>query len=327
MAVGTKGRERQIRTSIEHARQVLAGVRAADAGDQGATPHDLVWTRTQLDVEELAEWYLATELTPEQEEEWMVLFAEIGDAMPAIRRLGLGEFQWPEGHPPLPETGGYRPKVGRDRSMDRGSDTRAEAREATGEPLTEQRPIWPSRGDLDRWKTMPPTERFKDAAYQRYAQSFRTRDSLSRAGKEGYKATVAKYGKDFLHDRAAEKRREREEPRSRAERRMVRMLEEIGEREDRSEYGGARGTYLREHKLAPSRHADFAWPDRQKAIDVWGGVHTRQFFVRQERVQQANQRQIDRARAAGWKLMIVTDEQLRRDNWDETRERVRRFLA
>ncbi len=170
-------------------------------------------------------------------------------------------------------------------------------------------------------------ERFQDPAYQRYAQSFRSHESLSRAGKEGYKATVAKYGKEFLHDRAADKRREQEEPRSRAERRMVRLLEEIGEREDRTDYGGQLGTYLREHKLASSRHADFAWPDKQKAIDVWGGVHTRQFFVQQDRVQQANQRQIDRARAAGWELMIVRDEELGRERWDETRERVRRYLV
>ena len=105
------------------------------------------------------------------------------------------------------------------------------------------------------------------------------------------------------------------------------MLGEIGQREDRSEYGGAEGAYLREHKLAPSRHADFAWPEQRKAIEVWGGVHTRQFFVSQERVREANQRQIDRAKAAGWQLMIVTDEELTRDRWDETRDRVRRFLA
>jgi hypothetical protein len=152
-------------------------------------------------------------------------------------------------------------------------------------------------------------------------------DINSAADQEDYKATLAKYGKEYLHDRMADKRREREEPRSRAERRMVRMLEELGQREDRSEYGGARGTFFREHKLAPSRHADFAWPERHKAIEVWGSVHTQQFFVSQERVREANQRQMDRAKAAGWQLMIVMDEELTRDRWDETRERVRRFLA
>ncbi len=89
---------------------------------------------------------------------------------------------------------------------------------------------------------MSPGERFRDTAYQRYAQSFRSRESLSKAGKAGYKATLARYGKEFVHDRAADTRREREEPRSRSERRMARLLEELGEREDRSEYGGTRGT-------------------------------------------------------------------------------------
>ncbi len=49
--------------------------------------------------------------------------------------------------------------------------------------------------------------------------------------------------------------------------------------------------------------------------------------MRQERVLEANTRQIERANAAGWELMIVTDEDLQRDNWDETRERVRGFLG
>ncbi len=207
--------------------------------------------------------------------------------------------------------------------MDRGDD----AREQRQETVTDERPIRPSKEDVDRWAGMSSRDRLQDSSYQRWAQSFRSRESLSRSGKEGYRATLAKYGKEYLHDRMADKRRELEEPRSRAERRMARLLEEIGEREDRSDYSGTAGTYLREHKLAPSRHADFAWPEQHKAMEVWGGVHTRQFFVSQERVQQGNEQQIERARAAGWQLMIVTDEELGRDRWEETRERVRWFLA
>jgi len=60
---------------------------------------------------------------------------------------------------------------------------------------------------------------------------------------------------------------------------------------------------------------------------VWGGVHTRQFFVSQERVREANERQIERAKVAGWEVMILRDEELARDRWEETRERVRQFLA
>jgi hypothetical protein len=60
---------------------------------------------------------------------------------------------------------------------------------------------------------------------------------------------------------------------------------------------------------------------------VWGGDHTQDHFVRQERVREANQKQIDRAKAAGWQLMIGTDEELRSESWDETLDRVRRYVT
>ncbi len=174
---------------------------------------------------------------------------------------------------------------------------------------------------------MPPKERFHDPGFQRYAQSFRSRENLSAAGKEGYSVTVSRYGKEYLHDRMADKRREPELPRSVSERQLMRMLAELGQQPDRTDQGGTSGDYYREHKLAPSRHADFAWPEQYKAIEAWGGIHTADHFVRQERVREANLRQIERAKAAGREVMIVTDEDLRRDNWDQTRERVRRFLT
>jgi len=211
--------------------------------------------------------------------------------------------------------------------LDRGDDERQERQEPERAAVTEQRPIQPTKEDLDRWAAMPPRERFHDPGFQRYAQSFRSRESLSEAGKVGYSVTVGRYGKEFLHDRMADKRREPELPRSVSERRLMRMLEELGQRQDRAQYGGESGDYHREHKLAPSRHADFAWPEQRKAIEVWGGVHTDDHFVRQERVREANTRQIERAKAAGWEVMIVTDEDLRRDNWEQTRERVRGFLG
>ncbi len=166
----------------------------------------------------------------------------------------------------------------------------------------------------------------QDASYQRWAQSFRSHESLSKAGKKGYQTTVRLYGKEFMYDRAADKRREQELPASRTERRVMRMLDELGERQDRSEHGGSGGTYHRELKLAPLRHADFAWPDKGKAIEAWGGVHTARFFVEQEKVREENQRQIDKAQAAGWEVMILRDEDLKLDRWEETRERVRCFL-
>ncbi len=208
--------------------------------------------------------------------------------------------------------------------MDRGDDARQERQERAA--ATEQWPILPDRNDLERWNKLPAGERFKDSDYQRWAQSFRSRESLSEAGKKGYETTVRRYGKEFMYDRAADKRREPELPKSQTERHVMRMLDELGERQDRTEHGGPVGTYHREHKLAPLRHADFAWPEKNKAIEAWGGVHTDRFFVEQEKVQEENRRQIERAQAAGWEVMILRDEDLTQDRWEETRERVRRFL-
>jgi len=198
---------------------------------------------------------------------------------------------------------------------------------AARQPTSEPRQLHPTKEDLDRWAALPPKDRFHDPGFQRYAQSFRTRESLSAAGKAGYSVTVGRYGKEFLHDRMADRRREQDPPRSLTERKLISLFEELGEQEDRSEYGGQSGTFHREHKLAVSRHADFAWPEKHKAIEAWGGVHTAKYFVEQETVREANQKQIERAKAAGWEVMIVTDEDLRPGNWDETRERVQRFLA
>ena len=211
--------------------------------------------------------------------------------------------------------------------MDRGDDERQERHEPERAGITEQRPILPDRGDLERWNKLPATERFQQPDYQRWAQSFRSRESLSEAGRKGYETTVRRYGKEFMYDRAADKRREPELPKSRTEREVLRMLEELGLKQDRSDHGGQAGDYRREHKLAPMRHADFAWPEQSKAIEAWGGVHTARFFVEQERVREENRRQVERAQAAGWEVMILRDEDLAPDRWEETRERVRRFLG
>ncbi len=56
-------------------------------------------------------------------------------------------------------------------------------------------------------------------------------------------------------------------------------------------------------------------------------MHTARFFTDQEKVREENQRQVERAQAAGWEVMIVRDEDLTDHRWEETRERVRRFLA
>ncbi len=211
--------------------------------------------------------------------------------------------------------------------MDRGDDERGERPEPERTAATEQRPILPDRGDLERWNKLSAEERFQQPDYQRWAQSFRSRESLSEAGKKGYETTVRRYGEEFVYDRAADKRREQDPPRSETERKVMRMLSELGHRPDRTDQGGSPGDYFREHKLAPKRHADFAWPERNKAIEAWGGIHTARYPTGEEVIREQNARQVERAQAAGYELMILRDEDLTSERWEETRERVRRFLG
>ncbi len=44
-------------------------------------------------------------------------------------------------------------------------------------------------------------------------------------------------------------------------------------------------------------------------------------------IREQNARQVERAQRAGYELMILRDEDLTRDWWEQTRERVRRFLG
>ncbi len=47
----------------------------------------------------------------------------------------------------------------------------------------------------------------------------------------------------------------------------------------------------------------------------------------EEVIREQNARQVERAQRAGYELMILRDEDLTADRWEETRERVRRFLG
>ncbi len=174
---------------------------------------------------------------------------------------------------------------------------------------------------------MPPKERFQDPGFQRYAQSCRSRESLSEAGKKGYETTVRRYGKEFMYDRAADKRQDQDPPKSVTEQKVMRLLSELGQRPDRTDQGDAPGGYYREHKLGPKRHADFAWPEQHKAIEAWGGIHTARYPTGEEVIREQNARQVERAQKAGYELMILRDEDLTLERWQETRERVRRFLG
>jgi len=176
-----------------------------------------------------------------------------------------------------------------------------------------QRPQWITTEERARFKALGPA-RFQDKGYQRYVQSFRTGASLSESGKRGWAATVAKYGDEFAHDRAADKRRAKP---SGDERRMMLMLRHLDAPEARREY-----------KVAPRTHVDFAWPEpaRRQVIEVYGGVHFGPYFDPCGERAAYDRAREERIKALGWEVLVVTHEDLRRENLDKTVDLVRQFL-
>jgi len=176
-----------------------------------------------------------------------------------------------------------------------------------------QRPQWITAEERTRFKALGAA-RFQDPAYQRYVQSFRTHASLSESGKQGWAATVAKYGDEFTHDRAADTRRARP---SGDERRLLLLLRHLDAPAARREY-----------KVAPRTHVDVAWPEpaRRQVIEVYGGVHFGPYFDPSGERAAYDRAREERITALGWEVLVVTHEDLRRENLDKTVDLVRQFL-
>jgi len=199
--------------------------------------------------------------------------------------------------------------------------SRGDGREDDRPPLdraTRQRPTWITTEERERFKALGPA-RFTDPTYQRYVQSFRTHQSLSAAGKKGWAATATKYGEDFAFDRAADKRRADLGRMSRDERALFTLLiQELGER--------YKIDFDREVRVAPRTHVDFGWRDLRRAIEVHGGVHFGPLFNKDGIRERKDAEKKGRIERAGWEVLIMTNDDLRRNALPVTREFVRQFL-
>jgi len=177
---------------------------------------------------------------------------------------------------------------------------------------TPQRPTWLTTEERARFKALG-SARFKDPTYQRYAQSFRTRQSLSEAGRKGYDVTLARYGPDFVLDRVAAWRRDHP---SREEERLHTVLAHIGV-----------DPYKTEYRVAALRvWADVAWPEHGQIIEVYGGVHFGPLFDPDGTISAHDRERKERIEAQGWEVLVVTDEDLRRENLPGTIDVIRQFL-
>ncbi len=215
--------------------------------------------------------------------------------------------------------------------MDRGGGSRRDERAgAVGRldppvarvaaPLERERPVKTPEMDA-RFKALG-AERLRDPEYQRYAQGFRSHDSLSEAGKVGYRVTGEKHGWEFVHDKIADARRDNP---SDAEQRMIGLLAEAGERDARG--GGMPGhVYEREYKVAPFTHVDFAWPESGKIIEVYGGVHLIPELDPDGTRAAYDAARIERIEGLAWEVLVVTSDDLTPANRGEAATAIRAFL-
>ncbi len=181
----------------------------------------------------------------------------------------------------------------------------------------ERQPVEATDEQRERWQEIGK-EKFQDPEYQRWAQSHRSRESLQEAGRLGYAETARRYGPDFANEFAASYRREHP---SEPEKRMMELLGELGFLEGRD--------YEREARVG-GRRVDFAFHDRQLAIEVYGGVHEQRFrerFNLEQRAGEEDKRHIEDVQGAGYRLMIAWRRELDEESLAQKREEIRGMLG
>ncbi len=103
-----------------------------------------------------------------------------------------------------------------------------------------------------------------------------------------------------------------------AEQQMVAALAAAGER-----YGV---DYEREFKIAPCLHVDFAFPEDRLIVEMYGGIHSREFFSRGGARESDDARRIGRIKALGWEVLVIDYRALSQERWAATVDRVAAFL-
>jgi very-short-patch-repair endonuclease len=175
-----------------------------------------------------------------------------------------------------------------------------------------RRPTEPTDDERERWRALGK-DKFRDADYQRYAQGWRSEESLRESGRAGFAETARRHGRDFAADVLA---RSRLAHPTAPERETIALLGELGQRE---------GTdYYREYRVAPGVYADFAWPERKLAVEVHGSAHDAEFFLARGMAEREARRTVVYDEA-GWTVRVVTDRDLAGDR-ERTRERLREAI-
>ncbi len=327
-------RERVMVVSPKNLRSTLRGlpylVSAWDElGFDGRYYATNTWDGDIQDLEFTARQYVEGELPEDEGQEYLSLVAETKALLPLAARIGLLGPRWPAGHPDVAPAETNYPKGWKGEPMGRGDeDARVESGIQAVFKDPSSRPLEPTDDTKARWEALGK-DRNRDPEYMRYLQSRRSPESLAESGREGFRTTSEKYGYDAAMEYAARFWREHPERASEPERDMVELLRRLGQ-EPRTEQNGG-GDYERIYKGAPGVWVDNAWPEERKAIEVWGGVHTREFRERvaPEKVEEAEKRDAQRLemlQERGWTIKVVMAHELKGDRTDETERHVRNFL-
>ncbi len=101
------------------------------------------------------------------------------------------------------------------------------------------------------------------------------------------------------------------------------LLAELGER--------YRADFQREHKItAPDgsyvTHVDFAWPADRLVLQMYGEVHYGAYFNRDGQRSADDARMVQRVESAGWEVLVVRDDELTRERWARTVDRIGAWL-
>lgn len=204
--------------------------------------------------------------------------------------------------------------------MSRWDDDGGESRGAFEDP--KQRPLVPTDETRQRWSELGRA-RNTDPDYMRYLQSKRSHESLAQSGREGFRVTALRHGYDAAMEYSARYWRAHPEKASVPEQKLMGMLSDLDQERGKD--------YEHIYKTAPGVWSDFAWEDKMKAVEVWGGVHDADFRHRldpENELQNArrDQQRIELMQARGWEVKVVMARELQAGNIERTREQMDRYL-
>lgn len=174
-----------------------------------------------------------------------------------------------------------------------------------------------------RLDALSPAERRHDAHWHRIMQSRVPTEALQR----GFDTTAQRLGQDAALELVAARRRAAPERASAPERQVMDVLAALGQGDPRSASSGPT-RYEREYRVpgGPPGPVDFARPDLQRAIEVYGGAHFGWFNQDGVRALK-DEAKLEQLADAGWSVLVLSERDLRPDRVSATRAAIAEFWA